>query len=105
MKFETMHLLLAIAFLLIAISFWRAHKKPDFDFNAFDLVMTNGKVDKISFAFMLVLGVTTWVIIDLQINGKLTEGYITTYGTLWVIPLVAKVLFNKGAPDDSTKSP
>lgn len=86
---------LALAALVIGVSFWRAHQRHDIDFNAFDLVLENGRVSKISFAFMLVLGVTTWVIIDLQIKGKLTEGYFTTYGAMWVLPLVAKVVFNK----------
>ncbi len=90
-----MHIILGSGFILLAFSFWRAHQKSEFEFNAFDLVMNKGKVDKISFAFMLVLAVTTWVIIDLQVNGKLTEGYFTMYGGLWVTPLVAKVVFNK----------
>ena len=90
-----MNLILACGVALIVVSFWRAHKKPGFDFNAFDLVMSRGKVDKIAVVFMAVFAVTTWVIVDLQIKDKLTEGYFISYGGLWVSPLVAKVLFNK----------
>jgi len=103
MKFETMHLILACAFLLIAVSFWRAHKTPGFDFNAFDLVMNKGKVDKISFAFMLVLALSSWIMIDLQVNGKMTEGYIGIYVGAWIVPLVSKVVFNKDVPNDPVK--
>lgn len=92
---SSMQIILAIAFIVIAFSFYTAHKSNALNFNAFDLVMSRGKVDKIAVAFMLVLGVTTWVIIDLQVNGKLTEGYFTVYGGMWVTPLVAKVVFNK----------
>lgn len=95
MKPDWMQIILAVAALLVVASFWRAHRKPGFDFNAFDLIMENGKVSKIALAFMIVLAVTTWVVVDLQIKGHLTEGYFTTYGAMWVIPLVAKVVFNK----------
>lgn len=94
-EFDFMAMILVMAAILILVSFWKAHRTPGFQFNAFDLIMTDGKVDKISVAFMLVLGVTTWILIDLHIVGKLTEGYFTTYGAMWVVPLVAKVVFNK----------
>lgn len=90
-----MLVILAVAALLVAVSFWRAHSRPGFEFNAFDLIMEGGKVSKIAMAFMLVLAVTTWIVVDLQIKGHLTEGYFTMYGTMWVVPLVAKVVFNK----------
>jgi len=102
MKPDWMLMILGGALLLIVFSFWRAHiGKGEFD--AFDIIMENGRVSKIAVAFMLVLGVTTWVIIDLQIKGALTEGYFTVYGTMWVVPLVAKVVFNKAdAPAGTT---
>jgi len=107
MTISSMQIILAIAFVVIAFSFYTAHRSTALQFNVFDLVMNRGKVDKIAVAFMLVLGVTTWVIIDLQVNGKLTEGYFTMYGGLWVTPLVAKVVFNKQEPekkDDSDRA-
>lgn len=99
MIISSMQIILAIAFIVIAFSFYTAHKSHALEFNAFDLVMNKGRVDKIAVAFMLVLGVTTWVIIDLQVNGKLTEGYLTVYGGMWVAPLLAKVAFNKQPQD------
>lgn len=92
---DLMQIILALAAVLVVLSFWRAHHKKDVDFNVFDLIMENGRVSKIALAFMIVLAVTTWVVVDLQIKGHLTEGYFTTYGAMWVIPLVAKVVFNK----------
>jgi len=97
-------MLAILAFVVVCtiIAFWRAHRKPGFEFNAFDLVMENGRVSRIGVAFMVVLGVTTWVFIDLQITGKMSEGYMTTYGLMWVAPLVAKVVFNKTEPPGVT---
>jgi hypothetical protein len=95
MSLDPMIMVLTVASLCIVISFWRAHRNQAFTFDAFDLVMENGKVSKIAVAFMLVLGVTTWVIIDQQIAGKLTEGMFGLYGGMWVMPLVAKVVFAK----------
>jgi len=57
--------------------------------------MENGKVSKIALGFMVVLAVTTWVVIVKEIKGTLTEGIFGLYGTMWVLPLVAKVVFNK----------
>jgi hypothetical protein len=92
---EPMIIVLALAAVVIGISFYHAHRKPDFNFNAFDLIMTDGSIDRVALAFMLVLAVTTWIMLDLQIKGKMTEGYLTSYGAMWVVPLVAKVVFNK----------
>lgn len=87
--------ILAVGAVLIVVSFWRAHSRPGFDFNAFDLIMENGRVSKIALAFMLVLAVSTWVIVAQQLAGKLTEGLFGLWLTAWVTPLVAKVVFNK----------
>ncbi len=95
LEFDFMVVILGCAMVLIALSFWKAHKTPGFNFNAFDLIMVDGKVDPIAVSYMLVLGVTTWIIIDLRIDDKLTEGYFTTYGAMWVVPLVAKFVFKK----------
>lgn len=95
MKPDWMLVALAAILVFVVLSFWRAHNKPGFDFNAFDLVMENGKVSKIAFTFMAAFAVTTWILVDLQLKDKMTEGYLTTYGAMWVASLVAKVVFNK----------
>ncbi len=97
-QINPMHIILALAIIAITFTLWQAHRRPDIQFNALDLLMENGRVSRISVAFMLVLVVTTWVIVDLQIHAKLTEGFFTAYGLMWVGPLVAKVVFNKTEP-------
>ena len=101
-RLDPMVIVLAVACLCIVVSFWRAHRNHAFRFDAFDLVMENGKVSKIAVAFMLVLGVTTWVIIDQQIKGTLSSEMFGLYGGMWVLPLVAKVVFNKTDMPGST---
>ena len=101
MKPDWMVILLGGAALFVVLSFWRAHRKPGFDFNAFDLIMENGKVSKIAFTFMAAFAVTSWILIDLQMKGKMTEGYLTTYGAMWVAALVARVVFNKTDPPET----
>lgn len=93
------------AMLLIALalvwSFYRAHQDPTTTFNIFDLLMDNGRISKMAFAFMVTLGLTTWIMVRLMVAGKMTEGYFTSYGAMWVLPLVAK-LFSAPAPPSTT---
>lgn len=104
MTINPMLIVLCAISIIIAYSIWRAHKRVDVVFDFFDLIMVNGKVDKIAVAFMLVLGVSTWVIIDQQIKGALTEGQFGLWLGAWVSPLVAKVVFGKNEIAASTTS-
>jgi hypothetical protein len=96
--------ILAAAVLLVAVSFWRAHRDALVQFNAFDLIMENGRVSRIAVAFMCVLGVTTWAFVYLTIKDKMTEGIFLAYGGMWVVPLVAKVVFNKNDMPGTTST-
>lgn len=86
---------LALGFALLLVSFWRAHRSREFQFSAFDLVMENGRVSKIALAFMVAFSVSTWVIIDMELKGKLTPEIFGMYLAAWVAPLVTKVVFQK----------
>lgn len=101
---EWMLIVLAVAVLAVLLSFWREHHNAAVQFNVFDLVMENGRVSKIAVAFMLVLGVTTWMMVYLTIDGKMTEGYLGLYGAMWVSPLVMKVVFNKNDMSSSSST-
>ncbi len=97
MKFnlDPMLTVLAVASAALVFSFWYAHKSQLVSFSAFDLIMVDGKVDRIAFAFMLVLAVSTWVVVDLQMKSKMTEGYFGLFISAWIVPLVAKMVFGK----------
>lgn len=95
MQINWMLVILGVAALLVAVSFWRAHRTPGFAFNAFDLLMEDGKVSRVAFWFMVAGAVSTWVIVDMQIKDKLTEGMFGLWLTAWVAPLIAKMVFGK----------
>ncbi len=84
---------LLIVALVIAWSIYRAHKaKGEYAaFNLLDILMDGGKVSRIACAFMTTLIVTSWVIIRLTLDKKLTEIIFAAYGTMWVAPIVAKL--------------
>ncbi|MBV8061445.1 MAG: hypothetical protein JO253_08000 [Alphaproteobacteria bacterium] len=95
---HVMLIVLAASAAAILYSLWRAHVSAQIQFNALDLLMENGRVSRIAVAFMLVLLVSTWVIINLTVRDKITEGYYLAYMGAWVTPLVTKVVFNKNEP-------
>lgn len=82
---------LLIVALVILWSFYRAQRDPDFRFDLFDLLMENGKVSRIAFAFMCTLGCTTFLMVRLTIDGKMTEGYFGLYSASWIAPIIAKL--------------
>ena len=90
-----------IGLLALIWSFYRAQKDPANVLNLFDLVMDNGRISKVSVAFMTTLCVTSWIMLRLALDGKLTEGYLTSYGLMWVATLVAK-LFAAPPPAGTT---
>lgn len=89
--------LVVVLVLVLVWSFYRAHRNPQFQLDLFDLVMDGGRLSRIAVAFMVTLGVTSWILIRLALDGKLTEGYFTGYGLMWVTPIVAK-LFSTPPP-------
>lgn len=95
---------LAVAAALLIVTFWRAHRDTLAQFNAFDLIMEEGRVNRIALCFMVAFAVTTWVIVFLALRDKLTEGYLTSYGIMWVAPLVTKVIFNKSEPPGTSST-
>lgn len=95
MTLDPMAVLLAAIVVLITWSFYRLHRDPNTDFNVLDLLMENGRVSKISCAFLAAFGITSWIMVKLTLDGKMTEGYLGLYGSMWVGPLIARVVFGK----------
>lgn len=93
-----LYAILAVAAALILISFYQLNRDRD-DFNILDLIMENGRVSRIAFAFMLTLLVTSWIIVKLTVDGKMSEQYLFVYGGLWIAPVVAKLLSNNPPAD------
>lgn len=95
--------LLAVGCLIIVWSFYRAQTNPNFHFDVFDLIMENGRVSRMALAFMITLAATTWMMMRMTLDGKMTEGYFTAYGAMWIAPIVAK-LFSAPAPPSTTST-
>lgn len=82
---------LAMFIVAIGISFWRLQRNQDNDFNLFDIIMEGGRVSRIAIAFMTTLVITSWIMIKLTIDQKMTEGFMMGYGAMWVAPIIAKL--------------
>lgn len=88
---------MVIIALVIAWSFYRAHRNSAFSFNVFDLIMENGRLSRLACVFMGSFGVSSWIMMRLTIDGKMTEGLFMAYGGVWVAPIIAK-LFSNASP-------
>lgn len=92
---------LIVFMLLVVWSFYRAQRDETVAFNLLDLVMENGRVSKLAFAFMTGLVCLTWIMIKLTQTGKMTEGYVGLYGATIIAPVIAK-LFSTPPPAGTT---
>jgi hypothetical protein len=104
LTFDKMPLLLAATGLWLVLCFYRLHRdadRPNFDLT--DLLMENGRLSKIAVGFFVVLFLTSWIMIDLQLKAKMTEGYLGLYGGLWVTPLVARVVWGQKPVAETSK--
>lgn len=57
-----------------------------------------GDDDKLSKAAVVMLGayaITTWLIVDLELHDKMTEGYLTIYVAAWIAPTVTRLVVNR----------
>jgi hypothetical protein len=102
MKIDWMLTILAIGVALLIVTFWRASRSHHLTFNALDLIMENGKAERKAVAFMIVLAVSIWVLVDLEMKGKMTEGYYTIFIGAWVLPVVAYMFAPKGSDGTTT---
>ncbi len=91
----------AFLLLLLLVVFWsllRLHQNRTIEFNLIDLILEGGRVSKVSCLVMGAFLVTSWILIRLTLDGKLTEGYFAGYGALWVAPLIARMFSTPPQP-------
>ena len=82
---------LLIVSIVIAWSIYRAHRDRDYTFDFFDLLMENGRLSRLACVFMGSFVVSSWIMIRLTLDAKMTEGMFLAYGTVWVAPIIAKL--------------
>lgn len=86
--------------LMVVYSFYRAHKNQSMKyFNLFDLLMENGRVSRIACVFWGTWIVYTWAVVKSVLKGDYS--LLTMYGTVFAIPLVARMF----APPPPPKLP
>ena len=94
----------AIVMLLVVWSFYRAQRDPANSFNLFDLIMENGRVSRIGFAYLVGLLVTSWVLIRMAQDAQRSLDVVfSAYLASWVAPIVAK-LFSPSQATTSTQT-
>jgi len=59
----------------------------------------DGKMSKAAIVMIGSFLMTTWIMVHLTMIDKMSEGYLTIYGGLWIIPVVTKLI--KGSSDAS----
>lgn len=95
-----LYTLLAVIVAGVAVSFYRYQKNPTF--NILDLLMENGRVSRLAAAFMMTLVVTSWVMIKLTVDGKMTEGYLMAFGGMWIAPIISKMFATNNTTASTT---
>lgn len=95
--------LLAVLVIVIGISVYKMHQNAS-QFNVLDLLMENGRTSRIATAFMVALVATTWVFIKLAVDGKMTEGYMLSFGGMWVTPIVSRMFATNQVSSSSSET-
>lgn len=58
------------------------------------------KLSKAAAVMMGAFAMTTWLMVYLALNGKMTEGYFAIYVGAWIAPTVTRLIVNK--PSETT---
>lgn len=87
-----MYAILACVTLLIMWTLERRNKNAASTFSFDDLLTENGKTSKAACVMFGAFALSTWILVFLTINEKLTEGYFGAYLAAWVGPVVAKII-------------
>jgi len=82
---------LLIIALAVAWSLYRAQRNKDYSFDLFDVIMEGSKVSRLACVFMGSFAVSSWIMVRLTFDGKMTEGMFTAYGAVWCAPIIAKL--------------
>jgi len=94
-----MILVLAIATLLILLVLHRRSISAKSAISLDDLLLgDDGKVSKAAAVMWGSFALTTWTMVYLTINEKLSEGYFTAYIAAWVAPAVVKLIKGPSPP-------
>lgn len=98
---DWMVVVLILVLLAIIYTFYRAQYDETFiTFNLYDLIMENGRLSRNGVVMMGAFALTSWMMINLTLNGKITEGYLLAYGSMWVAPGITARIVNGATTKD-----
>ncbi len=95
-----MVIVLTLAIVAVIVLLWRAQKERGNDFDFWDLLMDvqadgSRKASVAKGAFMLTFALSSWVVVDQEIKGTLTDTIFSAYLLTWAGSLIASVIFKK----------
>jgi hypothetical protein len=99
---HVMYAVLLCATLLIMWTLERRNKNAASSFSFDALLTEDGKTSKAACVMFGAFALSTWILVFLTINEKLTEGYFGAYLAAWVGPVVAKIIKGPDAVSTST---
>lgn len=102
-KFSLDWMVVALIAVLAALawSLYRAQRDPNNVLDFYDLVMENGRLSRMACVMMGSFGVTSWMMIQMTVNGKMTEGIFGLYCTAWIAPTVTRIIKGPPAPTET----
>jgi hypothetical protein len=99
------HVMYAVLFCATLVILWTLERRSRSNASAFrfdDLLTEDGKTSKAACVMFGAFALSTWILIFLTINEKITEGYFGAYLAAWVGPAVAKIIKGPDAVSTST---
>jgi cbb3-type cytochrome oxidase subunit 3 len=91
-----MLLVLVMIVLMILRALQRRNASAASALNFDDLLLgDDGRLSKAAAVMMGSFAVTSWLMIHLDLAGKMTEGYLAIYAGAWIAPTVAKLITDR----------
>lgn len=101
-QLDWMVVALIVILATIVIYLYRAQRDPANQFDLLDLFVENNKLSRSACVMMGAFSVTSWMLINLTLNGKMTEGYFGLYSAAWIAPTVTRMIVGP-APQQKTE--
>lgn len=97
---------LAVLVVLLAVALINRHRNASSPLNLEDLLLgDDGRLSKAAAVLLGSFAMTTWVIVYLTVNDKLTEGYFIAYLGVWVAPTVTRLIGARPPTELTTATP
>jgi hypothetical protein len=90
---------LVVVILMAATMLTKRDRSSASAINLEDLLLgDDGKLSKAAAVMMGAFAMTTWLMVYLALNNKMTEGYLAIYVGAWIAPTVTRLIIVKPTP-------